>query len=124
MSKRIGAARYGYLVVATLFGAGVLVQVYIAGMAVFIDPENWELHTRFVSVIEPLPILLLVLAFLGQLPRRLKLSPVALFILMVVQYATASMFGSFVAAIHPVTALIMFVVAVMTVREVRNWVGS
>ena len=118
-SRRVAWARYGYVVVAGVFAACVLVQVYVAGMAVFVDPANWSLHAGFVHAFEPLLPVLLILAFLGGLPRRLKLAPVGLFALVSVQYATASAFGSMVAAVHPVNAVAIFLLALLTAR--RAW---
>lgn len=120
LSTRIRWARGGYVVVAGLFVVCVLIQVFIAGMAVFVDPENWSLHANFVHVFEFLPLVMLVLAFLGRLSQGLKLLPAVLFVLLIVQYATALGFSdSVVAALHPVNALVIFGIAVMAIR--RAW---
>jgi hypothetical protein len=117
LSTRVRWGRYGYVLFAGIFVVCVLIQVYIAGMAVFIDPANWELHTTFIHVFELLPIIMLVLAFAGQLPRRLKWLPAGLFLLIIVQYATAEGFSdSLVAAIHPVNALVIFWIGIITTR--------
>jgi mercuric ion transport protein len=117
--RRVAWARYGYVLLAGVFAVCVLVQVYIAGMAVFVDPANWELHTTFVHLFELVPFFLFGLAFLGRLPRTLKLLPVGLYALVMVQYATAHLFGSLVAAIHPVNAIVIFGVALVAVK--RAW---
>jgi mercuric ion transport protein len=115
-------ARRGYLLFAGAFAIGVAIQVFIAGMSVFVDPANWSMHASFVHVLELLTIVMLVLAFLGRLPRRLKLIPVALFLLIGVQYATALGFrGSVVAAIHPVNALVIFWISVSSARQAWPW---
>lgn len=120
LSTRVRWARGGYVVVAGLFVVCVVIQVFIAGMAVFVDPANWSLHANFVHVFEFLPLVMLVGAFLGRLSRGLKLLPVVLFVLIIVQYATALGFSdSVVAALHPVNALVIFGIAVMTTR--RGW---
>lgn len=118
-SRRVLWARYGYVLLSGVFSVCVLVQVYIAGMAVFIDPESWEFHRVFVRLFDPLLILLLIVAFLGKFPRSLKAIPIGLLLLVIVQYETASMFGSLVAAIHPVNAVVMFLVAF--VGMTRAW---
>lgn len=117
--RRVAWSRYGYVLVAGVFATCVLVQVYVAGMAVFVDPANWSLHAGFVHAFEPLLPVMLVLAFLGRLPRRLKLAPVGLFVLVSVQYATASAFGSMVAAVHPVNAVAIFLLALLATG--RAW---
>ena len=105
-----------------LFAVGVLVQVYLAGMAVFVDPANWSLHRGFVHVVELLLLPTFVFAFLGSFPRSLKLAPVGLFLLVGLQYATASAFGSAVAAFHPVNAVAIFLVAIIATR--RAWLSA
>jgi putative tricarboxylic transport membrane protein len=120
LPTRVRLVRGGYVLFAGLFVVGVLIQVYIAGMAVFVNPARWNLHASFVHVIEWIPLVMLVLSFPGRLPRELKLLPVGLFVLIIVQYATALGFSdSLVAAIHPVNALVIFGVAVVTTR--RAW---
>jgi hypothetical protein len=117
---RVRWARRGFVLFAGALVIGVLIQVYIAGMAVFVDPANWSLHANFVHIIEWLPLVMLVLAFLGRLSRELKLLPVVLFVLIIVQYATALGFSdSMVAATHPVNAVVIVGVAAMTTR--RAW---
>lgn len=110
----------GYVLFGGLFIVGVMIQVFIAGMAVFVDPANWSLHASFVHYIELLTLIMLVLAFFGRLSRVLKITPIALFLLIGVQYATALGFsGSLVAAVHPVNALVIFGIAVITTH--RAW---
>jgi hypothetical protein len=117
LSTRVRWARYGYVLFAGLFVVCVLIQVYIAGMAVFIDPANWDLHMTFIHVFELVPIIMLVLAFVGRVPRKLKWLPVGLFLLIMVQYATAEGFSdSLVVAIHPVNALVIFWMGMITTR--------
>ncbi|WP_247004604.1 DUF6220 domain-containing protein [Halosolutus gelatinilyticus] len=111
--------RYGYLILAGFFVICVLVQIYIAGMAVFIDPSNWSLHTTFVHAFVPMLFILVVLALIGRLPRSLKVAPIGLFLLVAFQYMTAARYGSLVAAIHPVNAVVIFVVSALAVR--RAW---
>lgn len=117
---RVRWARRGFVLFAGALVIGVLIQVYIAGMAIFVDPANWSLHANFVHIIEWLPLVMLVLAVLGRLSRGLKLLPVVLFVLIIVQYATALGFSdTLVAAIHPVNAVVIVGVAAMTTS--RAW---
>lgn len=118
-SARIRLGRYGYLALAVFFIICAIAQIYIAGMAVFIDPANWSLHTTFVHAFVPMLMLLLVLAFIGRLPRSLKVAPIGLFLLITIQYATATMYGSLVAAIHPVNAVVIFLVSALAAK--RTW---
>ena len=119
-STRVRWARRGVVLFAGAFVVGVLIQVYIAGMAVFVDPVNWRLHATFVHIIEWFPLIMLVLAGPGGLSRELKLLSVVLFVLIFVQYATALGFSaSVVAALHPVNALVIFGLA--TIATHQSW---
>lgn len=120
LQPRVRWSRRGYTLFSGAFVIGVLIQVYLAGMAVFIDPTYWGLHTTFVHILELSPIIMFIFAFLGRFSREMKLLPVGLFALIFVQYATAITFtGSMVAALHPVNALVMFGLAVSSTH--RSW---
>lgn len=120
VSTRVRVAQYGFLLLAGFFAICVVIQVFIAGMAVFVDPANWNMHMTFVHVFEFLLIPILILAFLGRLSRELKWLPVGFWTLIGLQYATAEGFSaSLVAAIHPVNALVIFWLAVFMTR--RAW---
>lgn len=121
VTQRVRWARRGYVFFAGLFVACVAIQVFIAGMAVFVNPARWSLHLGFVHVFEFIPFIMLGLAFVGRLSRDLKLLPIGLFALIAAQYMTGETlgFGSLVAALHPVVALVIFWLAVVTAR--RAW---
>jgi len=116
---RVRWARLGYAVLASAFVACVVVQVFFAGLGVFVAPENWAWHVNFVHFFEWLPPLMLLAAFLGRLPRGLKWPPAGMFVLIALQYATANLNRGVVAALHPVVALLIFLAAVVVAR--RAW---
>lgn len=109
-ARNLSVAGQSYLVLGGLIALGVLAQVFLAGIAVFVDDSYWAAHVTFAHVFEALLLLWLIAGVLSELPRRLQLAPVGVFILLIIQYATASMAGSFVAAFHPVNAIVIFVV--------------
>lgn len=104
-----------YRVVGVIFAAAVTVQIFIAGLAVFTDPARWEWHTSFAHVFELLPLVLLIVAFAGRLPARLRWAAGIQLLLIVVQYATANIGGA-VAAAHPVSAMVIFWLALTSLR--------
>jgi len=108
-------AAAAYRVMGVLFAAAVTVQIFLAGLAVFTSAERWQWHTSFVHAFEGLPLFMLIVAFAGRLPARLRWAAGAQLLLIVVQYATANMGGS-VAAIHPVSATVIFWLAVTSLR--------
>jgi hypothetical protein len=123
-----GWARRGYTVLAWIFVACLAVQTFLAGQAVFTGPELWPLHTSFVHVFELLPVVMLVLAVVGRLPRGLRWLPVLVFALLALQYATAAMGKSLdlkpFGAIHPVNALLMFWLAIHIAQRSQRSLGG
>lgn len=94
----------GYAGLASAFVVGVVVQVFFAGMGAF--GADWSWHTTFVHLIEPLPLLMIPIAFLGRMSWGLRLLPFGLTFLIGLQYATANSVVP-AAALHPVNALLI-----------------
>lgn len=115
--------RWGYLATAIVLTAGVLIRIYIAGMPVFVGPARWSAHVTFGTNLPAFLVLLIVVAFLGRLPNLHRGLPVVLFGLFLVRFSTAHRFGSVVGAIHPVTAVLIFWVSTITVRQAWRSVG-
>ncbi|CCF82287.1 DUF6220 domain-containing protein [Nitrolancea hollandica] len=106
-------ARTGYRALAWVLLACIAIQVFLAGLAVVNGPANWGMHTGFVHLFELLPLAMIPLAFLGQLPNRLRWHQLVVFLLIGLQYALIYGFPglvgiSAVAALHPVNALLIF----------------
>src|SRR4051794_21489784 len=69
-STRIRIGRGLYLLFAAIFALFIVAQVFTAGMAIFVGAENWLKHTTLVHILGlNLPILMLIAAFIGKLPR-------------------------------------------------------
>lgn len=106
--------RVFYALLATAFVACVLLQVFFAGMGAF--GADWSYHVAFGHLLEPLPLLMIPVAFLGRLPWRLRLLPLALVVLIGMQYALA---GTAVpaAALHPVNGVLIFLIGLLMARQ-------
>jgi len=108
-----------YIGLAGLFAICVAVQIFLAGMAIFIDASHWHDHVVFVRIFELFPLLLLIFSFVGKLSKGLQWMSVVIFLLIFAQYFTAHFPGA--GAFHPVIAAVLFWVAVhITVRAVQN----
>ena len=122
--RRIAIARQALLVVAWLFVAGVLVQIFLAGRGVFVGPDEWAKHRAFVHTFEWLSPLAVVLAYVGRGSRATKWLAWLTFVLLFLQYATAGTQSSLghigLAAIHPVTAALLLWIAIELARRVRR----
>lgn len=113
--------RMGYLVIAWLLVMSIAIQVFLAGLNVFITPLWWSIHMQFGHWIGYLLIGLLLLVFVGSLPRALRWLTLLTFVLYVLQYNFRNLAGLVgvpaVAALHPVNALALFWCAVTMGRQ-------
>lgn len=109
-SKAAGAARTAYWALAWIFVGCIGYQVFLAGMAVFVDALAWVRHVNFVHYFELIPILMLILALVAKMPKGdgLYLRPVLLLALTGLQYVFAGSGPTALAALHPVNALVIF----------------
>ena len=105
-----------YLIACSLFLVGVALQVFLAGMVVVALRMGWSNH-RDLGHSLALPILvMLITAYLGKLPRRMKGFTWLLFAAYFIQadvliFLRTSM--PVVSAFHPVLALVDFSLAVL-----------
>ena len=99
------------MALAWVFVGCVAVQVFLAGMAIFVDAARWTWHTTFVHVLEGLPLLMLPLAFLARAPAAMRWLTGALFALIFLQYVTANI-GGIPSAFHPLNGFVIFWIAV------------
>ena len=104
-----------YRIAAWLFVAGVTVQVFLAGMVVVAGQWGWDRHISLGHTLGLPLLVMLVTAYTGRLPRRLKWLTWALFLVYILQ-ADVIIFlrGSVpvLSAFHPVLALIDFALAI------------
>lgn len=117
-------ARYLFIISSAAFLISGLVQVYIAGMAIFANPVNWGRHVTFVHYFEFLPLLMLLSGWLGRAPKNLLWQSAGLFGLIYLQYFTANFraISPLVSAIHPVTALLLIGLAYVTMIEAWKFI--
>lgn len=105
---RVRVARRAFQVLAAVLVVSVLVQVFLAGAGVFVDPAWWPRHATFVHVFELVPILMALAAWAGRGTWRLVVASLAAWFLIGLQYALAGAAPSLVAALHAVNALVVF----------------
>jgi mercuric ion transport protein len=114
---RVRWARAACQVLAWLFLAGIGVQVFLAGLGIFVAAPWWLQHRSFVHGLEALPLLMLILAFAGQLSGILRWGTVAAFGLIGVQYATIELDQPVFAALHPVNAIVLSLLALIVIQR-------
>ncbi|HEY7524019.1 MAG TPA: DUF6220 domain-containing protein [Candidatus Limnocylindrales bacterium] len=116
-------ARLAHAAIAWLLVAGLLVQVFLAGLGVFEGAARFATHREFGYLLSVIPIVLLILAAVGRLGRQ----QVALSALMFVLFLLQSVFvaqratAPFVAALHPVNGFFILLLAIAAARS--SWTG-
>jgi hypothetical protein len=109
-------ARVFYAFLSSALAAGVLFQVFFAGMGAF--GANWSYHVTLAPFLELLPLLMLPTAFVGRLPWALRLLPLGLVFLIGAQYALAHAVVP-AAALHPVNGFLVLLTSLYIAR--RSW---
>ena len=116
-------ARVVHLVLSVLFIAGLVGQVFLAGLGVFDGPARFATHRDWGYLLELFPVLLLIAGLVGRMGRRLAILAVAEFGLFILQ----SVFIAFrestpaVAALHPVNGFLILLIAIVIARE--SWLA-
>jgi hypothetical protein len=108
-----------FAVVAWIFVATIVIQVFLIGLGLFDDPKFQETHRDFgYTGVGLAAIALLIVALVARPGRRLLGAVVVLFVLYIVQTSLPELRDSFpaVAAIHPVLAMGIFVLALQVAR--------
>jgi hypothetical protein len=107
-------ARTAYPVVAGLFVACAVVQVFLAGLGVFDNPNSFITHRNFGYLFGWLTLVLLVIALVGRMQRRF----VGLAVLILVLFSLQSVFIAVrqdmpaVAALHPLNGFLILGIAI------------
>jgi hypothetical protein len=108
-----------YVLLTWLFVAGLLVQVFLAGLGVFDNPTQFETHRSFGFTLSVLPIALLVVGLVSGFGRRLAVFAVVAFVLFILQsvFVLARESQPMIAALHPVNGFLILVIAIEMARE-------
>jgi len=121
------ASRTIYGVFAWLFVAGVVTQVFFAGMAVVAGRWPWTNHISLGHLLAAPLLVMLVTAYVGKLPGRMKRLTWLLFGVYVLQadvliFLRAS--APVLSALHPVMALADFALGLALARPARALVRA
>ncbi len=119
----VKSMRIIYLIIAWLFPVAILVQVFFAGLSLFTGQSYWDAHITFGHTIGILPILLVILGYLGRLPRRtiiLTWLALGIYLVQAEVFAAIRDNAPFLAAFHPVLALVLFALALINAMRART----
>ena len=112
-------ARLAYRYATRVYVAAIGVQVLLAGMYVFGGPELLVLHKTFAHLFIALSTVILVSALAGRLAAPARRDALVTVGLLLVQglLVHALVISPFIAAFHPVNALLMFWWAIGTAKR-------
>lgn len=111
MESRVRLSRYAYAVTAWLFAAGILIQVFLIGLTFLGGQPSLQTHIGLGHGLAVAPLVMVVLAYTGRLPRPMKLFTwIALVVYVLLADVVIFMRGSapIIAALHPVLAVLLF----------------
>jgi hypothetical protein len=114
----VQALRYAFAVVAVAVLLALAYQVFLAGLALFAG-GTWQSHADFGYLASLLPVLLIPLAWFARAGRGTVILTVVLLVLAQVQtfLPLAADSAAWVAALHPVNALLVFGAAAMVAQR-------
>ncbi len=115
-----------FVLFAWLYVACIIVQVFLAGLGIFVGGAWWSIHVTTGRWFNPIPIILIVLAFTGRFRRSVVVISIILFVQYELQIAFIELANNFkfplLAAFHPVNAVIMFWLTVVVARQAQRFI--
>lgn len=106
-------ARYAYLLSIVLFMGGIVLQVFLAGAALLVDPGYLIQHRSFAHALHLVTYMIPIIGLLARLPWRLFLLSWLPLVLLMLQYVFVHAVPGLglpmpLRALHAVNALVLF----------------
>jgi protein-S-isoprenylcysteine O-methyltransferase Ste14 len=119
-------ARYVYAALALAFVVAILLQIYFAGLGLFVGPKGFDLHVSFGWILHLGPLPIMVAAALASAGRRqiLQAAALAVAFFIVPILAAVRTDAPFTAAFHPVAAVLGFLLATVVARGAVRLIRS
>jgi hypothetical protein len=100
----------------------VILQVFFAGLALFVNNEYLQLHRMFANYFEFVSLLMFLLSFAGRIRGGLRWWTLGLLALTSLQHMTVRAFTGFLPALHTVDALLLFAISMHLMKRSWSWV--
>jgi hypothetical protein len=117
-----------YRFLATFLTFAIIVQVFLAGLGVLVNPSYFAWHGNFAHIIEFIPLLMLLFGVMARLDRRTLLLTTLTLVLVVMQYVFLHLFPQVgltpLRAFHAVNALALFWLSLQLGRKVQQHLQS
>ncbi|MBP2079927.1 DUF6220 domain-containing protein [Oceanobacillus polygoni] len=127
MNRRKQIGKNIFLVLAILFLIGVIAQIFLAGLAIFASPVHWIKHITLIHLFGfNIPLFMLLFAWMGAMPRWAYGAVFGLLTSVFAMYFTGNMAAKlpWIAALHPVIAIVLFVIAFVVVIETVKLISN
>jgi hypothetical protein len=115
-------ARILFFGLTAIYLLAVIVQFFLAGLGAF--GGDWDVHSGVGFVVAIGSLLLLVVAAVARLPRRMFFVTLLLVVLNALQIGLARVEVDELAALHPVNALVIVIVANSLMQRSRGYLAS
>jgi hypothetical protein len=115
-------ARIVFFGLTAIYLLAVVVQFFLAGLGAF--SGDWDVHAGVGFVVSVSSLLLLVVAAIARLPRRMFLVTLLLVGLNALQIVLPHLETDELAALHPVNALVIVIVAHSLMQRSRVYLAS
>lgn len=126
IAPRVTTVRFIYALLAVVFAAALVVQIFLAGMALFVDVGDWSMHRTFINYFEYVPIAMFLLSFAGSIKGMLRWGTLGLFVLCTLQHITVRVLSDVwvLGALHPIIGVSLFWSTTGIVRRSWRWLGG
>lgn len=120
-SSRIRSVRFVYGLLASGYLICVILQVFFAGMGIFVDNQDLDLHRVFANYFEWVSVIMFLLSFAGRIRGGLRWLNLGLFALTSLQHMTIQTFSGFLPAFHTVDALLLYGISMHLAKRSWSW---
>jgi uncharacterized integral membrane protein len=121
-SGRIRSVRFVYGLLAAGYLVCVILQVFLAGLGLFVNTGDLQLHRVFANYFELGSILMFLLSFFGRIRGGLRWYTLGLFALTSLQHLTIQAFSGSFRALHTIDALLLFGISLYLTKRSWSWV--
>ncbi|MFF2445714.1 DUF6220 domain-containing protein [Neobacillus sp. NPDC058068] len=110
LSPLVVRARMVFKAMLRIFAICILIQVFLAGLALFWDAAQWTSHIGFAKLLIIVSILIFVISFIARLPLSFRLRSAGLIGIIILIAVSAKLPSGirYLSALHPVLALMLF----------------
>jgi Family of unknown function (DUF6220) len=117
-----------YRFLAASLTSAIVVQVFLAGLGILVNPNYFAWHGNFAHFIEFIPLVMLLFGVIAKLDRRTLLLTTLTLVLVMLQYVFLHLFPSLgltpLRALHAVNALALFWLSLQLGRKVQQHLES